>query len=224
MHLIVALWLACQDGGVVSGKVTVPEAATQKKTRLKLRYAGQTGLGEKKDPSPSPAVVYLEGAPSGKAEGKVEEIRQEGLEFRPRVLSVQVGTTVRFPNGDSLYHNVFSYSQPKRFDLGRYDKGESREVTFDRKGRVDVFCEIHEHMRAFVIVVDSPHHAVARPDGTYALPKAPPGTYTLVAWHESFEPVRQEVEVTASGAKVDLRFTRAAQAPPATAVACCPKP
>lgn len=208
MTLSLALLVAfCpQDSGTVTGTVTVPAAATRKRSRLKLRLVGQTGLGKKKPAAPSPAVVYLEGAPASRAGNAVARIDQEGLEFRPRVLPVQVGTTVQFPNRDDLYHNVLSYSPPKRFDLGRYSQGESRRITFDRRGRVDVYCELHEHMRAFIIVVDNPYFAVAGKDGDYTIPNVPPGTYTLVAWHESFKPVRRTVEVKADGTRADLRF------------------
>jgi plastocyanin len=206
--LLVLLLPAPGEGGPVSGAVTLPEGGGARNPRLKLRYVGQTGLGEKKPAAPSPAVVYLEDAPASRSSGKIEEIVQQGLEFRPRVLAVQTGTTVRFPNGDDLYHNVFSYSPVKRFDLGRYPKGESKEVLFDRKGRVDVFCELHEHMRAFILVVDNPHFAVCRADGTFEIPGVPPGKYTLVAWHERFEALRRPIEVGAGGAKVELRFAR----------------
>jgi plastocyanin len=213
---------AAAPSGPVTGRVTIPEGAAQKKTRLKLRYAGQTGLGEKKDPSSSPAVVYLEGLPPSRAAAARVEMRQNGLEFRPRVLAVQTGTTVSFPNDDPVYHNVFSYSQAKRFDLGRYPQGETKEVLFEQRGRVDVFCEIHEHMRAFIVVVDNPCFAVAKEDGSFTLPEVPAGRYTLVAWHESFEPVRVPVDVPAGGTRVDLKFVRAAAGDDRTAgVGCC---
>lgn len=224
--LVVLLLSAPAEGGPVSGTVALPEGGGARNPRLKLRYVGQTGLGEKKPAAPSPAVVYLEGAPASRASGKSEEIVQQGLEFHPRVLAVQVGTTVRFPNGDDLYHNVFSYSPARRFDLGRYPKGESKEVVFDQKGRVDVFCELHEHMRAFILVIDNPHFAACREDGTFEIPRVPPGKYTLVAWHERFEAVRQPVEVGAAGAKVDLKFVRGAAEPAGRTGAdlCCGKP
>ena len=221
--LVLMAAICAQDGGTVSGKITIPAAVAKKPSRLKLRFVGQTGLGRKKPPAPSPAVVYLEGVTPSRAEGAVARVEQEGLEFRPRVLPVQVGTTVNFPNLDNLYHNVLSYSVPRRFDLGRYSKGESRDVTFDRAGRVDVYCELHEHMRAFILVLDNPHFVVAGKDGTYALPDVPAGTVTLVAWHESFKPVRREGVVKAGGAKADLEFVHAAEDRPVrrTGAGCC---
>jgi hypothetical protein len=97
-----------------------------------------------------------------------------------------------------------------RFDLGRYPEGETKQVTFDQKGRVDVYCEIHEHMRGFILVVDHPYFAVTREDGSYTIPGVPLGKYAAVAWHEGFEPVRREIEVKPDGARADLKLARRA--------------
>jgi len=196
-----------QDGATVSGKVSAPEGASQRRLRAKIKYAGP-GIGAHKDPDPSPALIWLEGPAAVQMEPRTFEIRQEGIEFRPRVLAIPVGSTVKFPNGDDVFHNVFSYSKAERFDLGRYPKGESKSVTFGRKGQVDVRCEVHDHMRSYVHVFDHPYYAVAGEDGSYAIPKVPPGTYTLVAWKEFFDPVRQEIAVKAGGAKIDVTLAR----------------
>jgi plastocyanin len=210
--------------GDLSGTVEALEGAAQKKLRARIKYAGP-GISDRKDPDPSPAVVWLEGAPAAEAKPAAAEIRQEGLEFRPRVLAVTAGSTVSFPNGDALTHNVFSYSKAKRFDLGRYGKGQTKEVLFDAKGLVDVRCEVHDHMRASVHVFDHPWFAVADGQGRYRIPAVPPGKYVLVAWKEFFEPVRTEVEVGAGGATLDVKLAREAGAVPAgvvaTASACC---
>jgi plastocyanin len=216
------LCLALQDAGSLSGTVHFPENG-KPKPRLKVRYADQTPRQDVKETPASPALLYLEGAPAAApAEGLVE-IRQDGLQFEPRAVVVRRGMRVSFPNFDREYHNVFSYSKAKRFDLGRFPQGETREVTFDETGLVRVYCEIHEHMRAFVLVVDSPYTATAGPDGKFRFPKVPPGTYTLVAWHEQYEIVRKAVEVPASGVRVDVTFASAAAAPdPASrALGCC---
>lgn len=220
--LLACALLVPQEAGDVAGKVTVAEGATPKK-RLKVRYA-PAGLAGHKDPSPAPVVVWLEGPAAVKAQGKSAEMLQEGLEFRPRVLAVQAGTTVKFPNGDDVQHNVFSYSKPRRFDLGRYPKGESKEVVFDQKGLVEISCEVHEHMRGYVVVVEHPWFAVAKDDGSYVLPKVPAGTYTLVAWKEGFDPVKREITVTGKGATLDLQIAREGHVAPdrtAGAAGCC---
>src|SRR5579872_2983118 len=209
------LGLVLQDAGVVSGTVHFPENG-KAKPRLKVRYPDQTPRQELKEAPYSPALLYLEGAPAaGPAEGVVE-IQQEGLQFQPRAVIVRRGMRVSFPNLDKEYHNVFSYSKAKRFDLGRFPKGETREVTFDEPGLIRVFCEIHEHMRAFVLVVDSPYTATAAADGKFTFPKVPPGTYTLVAWHEQYESMRKVVEVPSAGARVDVTFAAAAPSPDPT--------
>ena len=204
------LSLLLQDAAV-SGTVHFPENG-KAKPRLKIRYPDQTPRQEMKEQPFSPALVYLEGLPAAKPADGVVEVKQEGLQFQPRAVAVQRGMRVSFPNLDKEYHNVFSYSKAKRFDLGRFPKGETREVRFDDPGLVRVFCEIHEHMRAFVLVVDTPCYASVSQDGKFSLPKVPAGTYTLVAWHEQYEAVRQKVEVKAPGVQVDVTFAKAASA------------
>jgi len=224
MRLCLALLLlwTLPDGAAVAGKVGWTEGAAQKKLKAKIKYAG-TGVSGPTTPDPSPVVVWLEGAAAVKMEARSVEVRQEGAEFRPRVVAVPLGSTVKFPNGDDFFHNVFSYSKAERFDLGKYPKGESKSVTFEHKGLIDVRCEVHDHMRSYVHVFDHPYFAIAAEDGSYRIPNVPPGKYTLVAWKEFFDPVRQEIEVKADGAKVDLSLTRLLDRP-AEAVpgaACC---
>jgi plastocyanin len=224
MRLCLALILfwAPQEAGSVSGKVVAPEGSAQKKLRAKIKYVGP-GIATHKEADPSPAVVWLEGAAASKMEAGNVEIRQEGIEFRPRILAVPVGSTVKFPNGDDVFHNVFSYSKAERFDLGKYPKGESKSVTFGNKGLIDVRCEVHDHMRSYIHVFDHPYYVIAAADGSYSIPKVPPGKYTLVAWKEFFDPVRQEIEVKADGARVDLSLARLLECPADTTVgaACC---
>lgn len=224
MRLCLALLLLCpaQEAGTVTGRIVSPEGAAQKRLRQKIKYAGPGVAGPTK-PDPSPAVVWLEGA-AGAAPAAVRvEIKQESAEFRPRILALPVGSTVAFPNGDDFFHNVFSFSKAARFDLGRYPRGESKDVTFEKKGLVDVRCEVHDHMRSYIHVFDHPYFALAAEDGTYRLPKVPAGKYTLVAWKEFFDPVRQEIEVKADGAKVDLTLSLLEDRPADRTVgaACC---
>jgi hypothetical protein len=113
---------------------------------------------------------------------------------------VGVGTTVSFPNADPFFHNVFSYSSAKRFDLGRYPRGESKQVVFEEAGIVDVFCEVHEFMRSAVVVVESPYHAIVGDDFRFVIGDVPPGEYTLVVWHADLGMVEQQVTVTAGTA------------------------
>jgi plastocyanin len=155
------------------------------------------------------AVVYLETAPAGAFDGREPRrarMDQRNETFLPHVLAVDAGTVVDFPNNDSTYHNVFSLSKPKRFDLGRYAKGKSRAVRFDRPGIVRVFCDIHSHMSAFVLVFSHPYYASTEADWRYRIDNIPPGTYTVSAWHEGAARDTRVVMIPPQGGLVDLDF------------------
>lgn len=211
LPLLLLVALAPQDPVAVTGRVVFPEGSLKVKPRHPSSYKDASQRKHKKDPDLSYPVVWLEGLPSAKAKDAKAEMKQVGLEFRPRVLAIQAGTTVRFPNGDPFHHNIFSYAKANRFDVGRLEQGESKDVHFDVAGRVDVNCELHDNMRGFIVVVDHSCFAVAAEDGRFTLPAVPPGTYTLVAWQESLGGLRQEVEVKAGMAPVDLKFVKAGQ-------------
>jgi len=154
------------------------------------------------------AVVYFEPAPPG-SDATPEPravMRQRDATFVPHLLAVTVGTTVDFPNDDETYHNVFSLSKPRRFDLGRYAAGRSKSVRFDRPGIVRVFCDIHSQMNAFILVFDHRFHAVTDVEGRYRVDRVPPGTYRLTAWYEGVARQTQEVTI-APGATAELSFT-----------------
>ncbi len=129
-------------------------------------------------------IVYLKDAPARPITPVRVDIRQKDENFFPRVVAVPVGSTVDFPNDDSIYHNVFSLSRAKSFNLGRYPKGTSQRVRFDKPGVVKVFCDIHSHMTATVIVFNHPWFAVPTDDGRFELPDIPPGDRQVTAWHE----------------------------------------
>ena len=134
------------------------------------------------------AVVWLEAAnlPGGTAAGKVL-LDQRSLNFSPRVLVVRTGTTVDFPNNDTVLHNVFSFRDGKRFDLGVYPVGALRHVTFDKPGVSRIFCNIHPNMWAYVIAVDSPYFAVSDDSGRFTIASVVPRSYTYHAWRAGAE-------------------------------------
>ena len=155
------------------------------------------------------AVVYLETAPRGAFEerpGPTVVLDQRNETFVPHVLAITTGTTVRFLNSDKTYHNVFSLSKPKQFDLGRYPTGRSKSVRFDRPGIVRVFCEIHSHMSAFILVFAHQHFAVTNARGEYRLDGLPPGTYTVAVWHPVLGAKSRTVRVPDEGGELALDF------------------
>ncbi len=149
------------------------------------------------------SVVYLETAPQGAFEVPTPRARvlldQRNQNFVPYVLAITVGTSVVFSNSDSTYHNVFSLSKPRRFDLGRYPRGESRSVRFDEPGVVRVFCEIHSHMNAFILVFAHRYFATTDAEGRYRIDEVPPGAYTLVVWNDGAVKTTQPVQVPEEG-------------------------
>jgi plastocyanin len=156
---------------------------------------------------PPRAIVYLEGAPAKPASLPKKQVLQKDLMFSPGVLAVQVGTTVEFPNGDPTYHNIFSYSPAKRFDLGRY-RPEERPIpsqTFDTPGLVTLRCDIHDHMRGLILVLETPHFVTTDTDGRYRLSGIPPGKYKLKVWVDSKMAHERAVELK-SGAPTRVDF------------------
>lgn len=149
--------------------------------------------------APASAVWVGSGAPAlDPAKTEPIRIEQRGFQFRPALAVVQVGTPIVFPNQDSLYHSVFSYSPTKRFDLGRFRKGEEPDpVVMDKPGAVQLFCEVHEHMRANLLVVDTPWHAVTDGDGRFSIDGIAPGTHVVRVWLSPKQTVERTVELKA---------------------------
>jgi plastocyanin len=128
-------------------------------------------------------------------------IAQKGAVFTPHILPVLAGTTVEWPNHDDIFHNVFSDSDAKQFDLGLYKENPpEKRVTFDRAGKVDVYCSIHANMHCIVLVMENPYFAVTGLDGKFAITNVPPGTYKLKAWHERMPADEKEIVVPTNGA------------------------
>lgn len=149
--------------------------------------------------NPPAAVVYLEGdfaAPAHAAARAQAIMAQKDIAFAPDLVAVLVGTTVNFPNLDDTYHNVFSYSKAKRFDLGRYRKDEKAlPVLFDKPGVVTLHCEIHDAMRGTVLVLETPYFEKTDTKGRYRLQGLPAGKYLLKAWVDSSDVRERPVEL-----------------------------
>ncbi len=190
--------------GTIEGVVEVP---TRPARRVEQRYPTRTPDGPREQ-RPVPSVAHLEGPVEAPAAGDVSlEIIQRDSIFQPSLVVVPVGGTVAFPNDDPFFHNVFSYSRAARFDLGRYPEGESKDVTLTEPGYVKVFCEIHDWMRAAVLVVENPFYARVEEDGRFTLTGVPAGTHTLRVTHFDEGSRAVEVEVPPGGTievQVDL--------------------
>lgn len=130
---------------------------------------------------------------------------QKDVMFVPSVMAVAVGTSVSFPNLDPFFHNVFSFSSTRKFDLGRYPKGETETVTFDQPGLVKIFCEIHASMRAYVHVLETPYFAVADEEGKFTIADVAPGEYTLHCWQENLTELTETITVRGDTTVVAVR-------------------
>jgi plastocyanin len=134
-------------------------------------------------------------------------IEQRDASFGPHILPVLVGTTVSWPNRDEIFHNVFSMSQTKSFDLGLYSADQpAKRIVFDHPGQVDVFCAIHTKMHCIVLVLENPFFSLADAQGRFVIRNVPAGTYKLRAWHERVPGQVKEITVPADG-EVHLDFT-----------------
>jgi plastocyanin len=168
----------------IEGRVELPKAKTAPVMNKRYEIVTRGGVVSTNPPL---AIVYLEGEFARSEPPATVQVAQKDLVFVPSVLAVQVGTKVEFPNMDEDYHNIFSYSAPKRFDLGRYraDEKPIPSQTFDKPGLITLRCDIHEHMRGIILVVDTPYFVVTDADGNFRLTGLPPGHYTLKAWINS---------------------------------------
>ena len=204
-----SVWVSAQaPSGVIRGRVDVRRAATHVERRPNVNDLGMHAGQEPVDVRRS--VVYLESAPAlafPDVEPQRATMDQRNETFVPHVLAITVGTTVDFPNSDNKYHNVFSIRGPRPFDLGRYAAGRSKAVRFDRPGIVRVFCEIHSHMSAFILVFNHRFYAVTSADGRYQIGRVPPGRYTLVAWNEGAIRESRQIVIPEDGGAVEADFS-----------------
>jgi len=152
------------------------------------------------------AVVWIDAPGAPRSAHKAEAVLdQRDLSFSPHVLVVQVGTRVKFPNDDRVFHNVFSFHDGKRFDLGLYPVGAVKYVPFDQPGLSRIFCNIHPQMAAYVMVVDTPYFSVSDESGRFAIAGVPAGEYVAHAWRPGGQILNLSVTVGA-GTVVDVRW------------------
>ena len=193
--------------GAIRGRVDIRRVVPPSERRP--APAELVAPGSRDLPDTRRAVVYLDTAPAAALDAR-DPVRgrmdQRNETFIPYVLAVDAGTVVDFPNNDSTYHNVFSLSKTKRFDLGRYARGKSKSVRFDRPGVVRVFCDIHSHMSAFVLVFSHRFYATTDEGGRYRIDSIPPGSYTVSAWYDGAARATRTVTIPDQGGPVDLDF------------------
>ncbi|HTD85130.1 MAG TPA: carboxypeptidase regulatory-like domain-containing protein [Candidatus Binatia bacterium] len=178
------------------------DAAGGKYDSRKYKFAERINYAELRD-----FVVYVDGVTTEKPTlPPVKIITQKGVTFIPRVMPVMVGTIIEWPNQDEIFHNVFSISEAKQFDLDLYKSPEIKRVPFDKPGRIDVFCSIHTTMSCVILVLENPWFALSDARGHYSITNVPPGTYKLKAWHERLPALTKEVVVPADG-ELNVDFT-----------------
>jgi plastocyanin len=191
-------------GAGVEGRVTLPKSRAAPVVVKRYEIITTGGVVSTLPPL---AVVYLDGSFPKPASLPTKQIAQKDLSFVPSLLPIQVGTRVEFPNLDNTYHNIFSYSPAKRFDLGRY-RSDERPIPselFDQPGLVTLRCDIHEHMRGLILVLNTPYFVVTDPSGNYQMKGLPPGHYTMKAWIDSRTTREQPVDLK-SGETLHLDF------------------
>ncbi len=191
---------AAPKTGTVAGKVDFPEGSANRRVAVE-KYTGKISGKVARPPAKRAGVWLTREGLSAPKKPKQVTLEQKEYQFSESLMVVPRGTQVFFPNEDQDYHNVFSLSKAERFDLGRYKKGEKPvpSILFDKLGLIDVRCEIHEHMRALVLVVESPYVVTTDKNGTFQLKGIPPGTYTLHAQLD--KKIRWETKVTVTGGR-----------------------
>lgn len=173
-------------------KVTAPASAYSRGVAVELK---REAVDDVLDLERSRVVVYLEGPVASRP--MTAEIVQEGRHFNPDTVAISAGSTVTFPNHDPIFHNVFSLSKSKSFDLGNYAQNQTRTVHFPKPGVVFVHCHLHPNMTAAILVAPNAFVTTAGKDGKFNIPGVPPGEYTAVAWHRAAGFFRQTVKVSA---------------------------
>src|SRR5438270_419031 len=172
--------VALPASATVEGRVELPKPRSAPVQAKRYEIVSKGGVLSTQPPL---AVVYLDGSFLQPASLPTKEITQKDLTFIPALLPVRVGTKVEFPNLDDTYHNIFSYSPAKRFDLGHYPPNEDPPPSqiFDKAGLVTLRCDIHEHMRGLIVVLDTPYFVITDAEGRYRLTNVLAGRSTLAA-------------------------------------------
>ncbi len=182
--ILLLLPVALPASTTVEGRVELPKSYSAPVQAKRYQIVTKGGVLSTQPPL---AVVYLDGSFPQPASLPTKQVTQKDLTFVPALLPVRAGTKVEFPSLDDTYHNIFSYSPAKRFDLGRYrpDERPVPSQVFDKPGLVTLRCDIHEHMRGLILVLNTPYFVMTDTAGHFRLDGLPAGHYTLKAWIDS---------------------------------------
>lgn len=201
------LWATLVPPALVAGDIVGPLEITRTLTPLRVVLPAYEvrGVMPHTDPPGSftewnRVAIYLEGVPDAPSEGVSATLDQRGERFEPELVVVPAGSTVSFPNSDPIFHNVFSLSSAREFDLGFYPAGDTRTVRFGEPGVVQVYCHLHPDMNAAIVVAPSRWYTQPDENGRFSMSGVPPGTYTLVVWHRTAGFFLQPLVVPSVGA------------------------
>ena len=208
---IAFIWLLASPlyAGEIHSHVTITRGLTKKRVTLpayQLRGAPVKSPPQTSVDELTRVAIYLEGP--GLCPGKPLhlEMKQHNRQFEPDILLVPIGSTVSFPNGDPIFHNVFSFSKAKEFDLGYYPSGQSRTLRFDKPGIAQVYCHLHPNMRSAIVVVPGAWYGQPEADGNLVFSDVPGGDYKIVAWHRSAGFLGRRIYVSENGS-VDVELS-----------------
>jgi plastocyanin len=201
--LLIFASVALAQAAEIQGTLQIERKLTKRKVTptaglYQRGVAVDLGTDSVKDPldwERSHVVIYLEGN-LGAGPATAASIEQKDRRFSPDLVTIPAGSSVSFPNFDPIFHNVFSLSKPKTFDLGNYPKGQSRTVLFPKAGTVFVYCHLHPNMSATILVTPNRWNTIASADGRFNLKDLPAGKYTIVAWHKTAGTFKQTIEVS----------------------------
>jgi plastocyanin len=202
--LVICMGTPVLLAGEISGRILITKTLTKKRVTLPAYQMRSAALPASKQEGKAAneldrLAIFLEDPGLKKMDPVQAEIVQENVHFLPDFLVLPVGSTVSFPNSDPVFHNVFSLSKAREFDLGYYPAGQTRKVTFDHAGVVQVYCHLHPQMNAAILVVPNAWYTRPKPDGTFSFSDVPSGVQTVVVWHKSAGFFKRKVELTATG-------------------------
>jgi plastocyanin len=204
----------------ISGQLVITRTLTKQRVVLPAYQDRGVALHKHEEVSAKPVnewervVVYLEGDRAPRATPVTATMTQHGEHFDPEILIVPAGSTVSFPNADPIFHNVFSLSKVREFDLGFYPAGETRSVKFDKPGIVQVYCHLHPEMNASILVVPNAWYTRPTSQGAFSFTGIAAGSYQVVAWHRSAGFFRKQIQVPQNGTvKVSMEIPIGANEP-----------